>query len=535
MANGLQLTPDLTQSLTPSGLARLGQISPSAEPQPLPVPAPKQPSVLDAVMNVPGVPSQTRGDLAMHEAIVGPTREKLFAAQTAKGKFESLKEEDEARRKARLESRKADLTSEYVRSIREAPETQQLDAAIKEAENSAFIPTQENSQDLAQLFGLISVIGFAIGVGGKGHAIQAMNAMNGMLEGHRLGREDLYKREKQVFDTNMKALKTKIDAIRAKREDAMKLLALDHEAGMQKLASVYAEEGADFLKKNAELRGEGANVELLKGLLTQVEHAANISQKETDRARERAAKFEDEKRLADIRHQNRLIEIEASAKFRGRRDRTDIGLINEIRDAYPDIDEEDMGYIPPKVQEQLKGSMNSSRNIERIADYVAKHPQAVGALAAAAAKLNINAIDSLDTYEVQMSRIPMSEEATVLNKMLTTQAYADVQATGQRPTVYLDRVFKGLYSQAVTPETLLSILKERQHEADAILNPYGLGIKKRSDVDKNFPLYNRDARTYLKDFGNAPTSGTQKTTLNGREIIVRNGKWVYKDTGEEAK
>jgi len=63
------------------------------------------------------------------------------------------------------------------------------------------------------LFGLISVIGFTIGMGGKRHAMQAMSAMNGMLEGHRAGREDVYKREKGIFEEQLKALKQKSEVL----------------------------------------------------------------------------------------------------------------------------------------------------------------------------------------------------------------------------------------------------------------------------------------------------------------------------------
>ena len=33
----------------------------------------------------------------------------------------------------------------------------------------------------------------------------------------------------------------------------------------------------------------------------------------------------------------------------------------------------------------------------------------------------------------------------------------------------------------------------------------------------------------------APANAPRTATLNGRTIVVKNGKWVYQDTGEEAK
>lgn len=112
-----------------------------------------------------------------------------------------------------------------------------------------FIPTKDNVQDIASLFSLIGVIGM---VAGKGDAMKAMNAMNGMLEGHRKGRADLYKQEKQTFESNFKSMLKKHEEFRKEMEDAIKTAATDREAAMQKAELAATKAGSAIVQ--AQLR-----------------------------------------------------------------------------------------------------------------------------------------------------------------------------------------------------------------------------------------------------------------------------------------
>jgi hypothetical protein len=109
----------------------------------------------------------------------------------------------------------------------------------------AFIPTQDNVQDIAGLFSLIGVLGM---VAGKGNAMQAMNAMNGMLEGHRKGRKDLYQQERQTFEKNFQSMLRKHAEFRNEMEDAVKLAATDRDAGMQAAELAAAKAGSTIVQ-----------------------------------------------------------------------------------------------------------------------------------------------------------------------------------------------------------------------------------------------------------------------------------------------
>jgi len=112
-----------------------------------------------------------------------------------------------------------------------------------------FIPTKDTAQDIAGLFSLIGVIGMVVG---KGNAMQAMGAMNGMLEGHRKGRADLYKQQLSEFDKNFKSMLQKHAEFRKEMEDAVKLAATNKEAGMQAAELAAAKSGSEIVK--AQLR-----------------------------------------------------------------------------------------------------------------------------------------------------------------------------------------------------------------------------------------------------------------------------------------
>lgn len=95
---------------------------------------------------------------------------------------------------------------------------------------------------------MVSVMGMLLGGGGKLNAMQALNAMNGMLEGHQKGRADLYKKQATEFDKNFKSMLKKHEEFRKKMEDAIRLAAVDKEAGMSDARMAAVESGSNIIK-----------------------------------------------------------------------------------------------------------------------------------------------------------------------------------------------------------------------------------------------------------------------------------------------
>ena len=235
----------------------------------------------------------TAGETYMQS--VEPTLKELKTAEEQKLKGEKEKaiataESEATRQRALTSAAEAEATA-----LREDPARAQYESLVQEKAGAEFIPSKENAQDLAALFSLMNVIGFAIGAGGKQNAQAAMSAMNGMLEGHQKGRADLYKQQKDIFETNQKLLDKKIDGLYKFMQENTKLYAKDKLAAEANANAKFAEEGAGFLKTYYEKYGPGPTLDYMKQLVKAKEHAADLTDREKTRAEQQAARLQQQR------------------------------------------------------------------------------------------------------------------------------------------------------------------------------------------------------------------------------------------------
>ena len=158
-----------------------------------------------------------------------------------------------------------------------------------------FVPTKETADDLVVLFSLVNVMGFLIGGAGKENSQAAMSAMNGMLEGHQKGRADLYKQELSEFDKNFKAMVQKHAEFRKRYEDAVKLAAVDKEAGVAQAELVATEYGSEVVKAKAKKGDILGGLEILNSGLNAVKEAQKRVEKIEDEANKRQYELDKEK------------------------------------------------------------------------------------------------------------------------------------------------------------------------------------------------------------------------------------------------
>jgi hypothetical protein len=180
--------------------------------------------------------------------------------------LETRKAESEAKRTSEQAQEKVRGTEELTQrqAEREAPIREQKSVIDKALMDEHFAPSKENLQDQAALFSLINVIGFAIGTGGKQNAVQAMYAMNGMLEGHQKGRSDLFKQEQVKFEKNFKALQQKATFLETELRHSLEEFTRDKRAADERASAAFASAGADFMKIYAEKNGLVAAYERAK-------------------------------------------------------------------------------------------------------------------------------------------------------------------------------------------------------------------------------------------------------------------------------
>ena len=166
------------------------------------------------------------------------------------------------------------LAQKSAKDIRALPEREALKTKREEFAEMTFAPTKDNAQDLASLFSLVNVIGMAVGGGGKQNAQQAMYAMNGMLEGYQKGRADLYRKEKDSFDKNFKAMQEAVKTLEKDYEEAVKMYQYDKEAGEIARKLALARSGSPLFKAMEDRVGMVGTLNAIKELRSSVDKGA---------------------------------------------------------------------------------------------------------------------------------------------------------------------------------------------------------------------------------------------------------------------
>ena len=181
------------------------------------------PSVLKPTAKQTPLGSQDKGQEYL--AQIEPEMEELKKSTLAKSEIDTAQREQQARSLATKQESLSKATTAQREAIEGSAPYKEEKTVQEQLKNAAFVPRQDNAQDLATLFSLINVLGFAIGSGGKGNAMQALSAMDGLAKGYQQGRVDLYKKEKDLFDTSMKTLKTKSDVLSKQVQEIVELAA----------------------------------------------------------------------------------------------------------------------------------------------------------------------------------------------------------------------------------------------------------------------------------------------------------------------
>jgi hypothetical protein len=246
------------------------------------------------------------------------------------------------------------------------PEAQQLKQKREQFTNLTFVPTRDNAEDLAKLFSLIGVIGVAIGGRGRGAALQAMTSMNGMLEGYRRGRADLYKQQLGEFDRSLKTIQQQISTLEKQLTEAVKLKALDREAGELAIDAAIASADSPLLKAIAAKQGPVAALAHVRATGKDFNTLITLKNQQQDRAEQRKARQEDQKALREFQTSERV----AREQFQARQSATEAARknlqvvqtpqgprvmdISQLPRATPD---ELAGAIPFKAAGKLSGGL----------------------------------------------------------------------------------------------------------------------------------------------------------------------------------
>jgi hypothetical protein len=225
-----------------------------------------------------------------------------LAVQSAE--FEGLTKKEAATRAAEVAKGERQLAEERATTL-EQPALRQERTQLRQELGKPFVPTQENAQEMATIFSFIGVLGFALGAGGKNNSIQAMSAMNGMMEGYKQGNIARYEKEKDIFLNNVKSLTTKISAIDSELDDIAQLASISYDKGMAKLKEVALQNEADFLIKYSDKVGLPKTIEYVKSLKASNDKNIDRLEKELARVATAEQKFQNDKIMEAIRQAGR--------------------------------------------------------------------------------------------------------------------------------------------------------------------------------------------------------------------------------------
>lgn len=368
-----------------------------------------------------------------------------------------------------------------------------------------FQPTQDNIQDIAGLFSAVGIIGAMIGGGGRNSAMNALSSMTGMLDGWKKGRADLFKQEKVKFDAELNRIKLEKDTLIQKLSMIEKEYSRNKDKAEQDFQVVLAEYNSPILKKMANLGG----------LKRTVEYANNTLGKSVDKAVELSnsmtlqnSKFEQEKQLESIRQKNRLKVEEIKSKSK-----TGPGLLKPSAKAAEGY--QSVNILKADLQD-IKKDLNDPELAKMLNQYRAE------AFA--------------------------TEESKVLNQLITSDIPDKLQkflvkVRDIRNNYYLDMSGKAVtggealrnYGTVPQPgddqKTMLNKIEGMERRVEQKI--------KQSQQLFGFPDIGSVAGTKTNLQANqvyeVPEQDSGRHYLNNRPIVVRNGKWVYEDTGEVAQ
>lgn len=434
--------------------------------------------------------------------------------------FEGLKERQKATDVAGMAAGELDLKKRMQEQVA-APELRAERQEAVEQISRPFVPTRENVADMAGLFSLISVIGFAIGLGGKNHAMAAMSAMNGMMEGHRQGREDLYKKEKDLFESNVKSLKTRIDTINAEIADVEKLAAIDYDKGMSAFKYIAAKNDADFLSKYVDKVGLPKTIELLKTLEKQAQTTVDKMRQEETRAHEK-----------EIDRKNRLQPSYTFVEKEGKVYAINTKNPADIREVSGDLAGGVKAFSPAgkgggvqatseRVMQQDIG--NAVFNLKDLAALGKSEGKIPGGSAAFANSFKGDLTADIRRYiETQV----IDANPQTIDALMTNLAFDIASAqTGGRGQLS-DTKVKAVVSQMPLESQPESTKKARWRAV----------LVRVEEANKTLPESKQiEIPKAVKDYfgggessgGGAPKEGDTGTSNSGRPIVYRNGKWEY--------
>ena len=194
-----------------------------------------------------------------------PAQKGVLQAEEEQEAFKQFGEQTKREQDSMLSAGKVQAIQKFAEEREPAELNEQLDTYVKE-QAKPFIPTEKTAGDLGLIFTLTTILGFAIGGGAKGSAQAALSAQNGMLEGYQKGDMDAYKKQKDIFEQNQKALAKAVEGLKYELAQAEKTASVDKDLAMAQAEKAAVTYGGDAFKEYVKKNGIPKSAEHAKSL-----------------------------------------------------------------------------------------------------------------------------------------------------------------------------------------------------------------------------------------------------------------------------
>ena len=508
--------------------------------------------------------------------------EAQIAAARATREYEEAKRTQSKGETAAKEAREAAVYAEYKPRLT--------------APYESFKPTGDTASSLASLGLMIGMLGAMGGKKGLTSATGAMNAIAGMMTGYQEGSKEKYNKERQIFEENLKIAQQNHALIEKEFERAVKYAKYDLTGATNAMIKSSLARGDTTTAKSIETRGlmptasewsQGTRkilgpLEDAKKKMYEAEDARIRAEGETkalaaQRLQEKEAQDAELKKYTIQKAQKEA--TEGTVAERAAKDTADFIVRNKqlpktgaemaaVQKYYPEYqvtrpEYRVGGFVAQALGEDaIKGftgsegakalskiseatdGINRAERVQKLAqDPAIKY----GSVAAYTQKLeqqiranmqSFSSDESVAREEIRqiINSIPIdpNDKNAVFAKESAFVALAIER--GERggtvlPVGFIKALGPLLDPKQFTKESYLSILEGRKEDLMESLTSFGFGeneIKKLTDQRKK--LSGRESRE-----SQPITESPPEKMFKGRVITVRDGKWVYKDSGEEAK
>lgn len=399
-----------------------------------------------------------------------------------------------------------DVFAAKERELVESPE-------YRQKEIPAFEPSSANLEDIRNVLGLSIVAGFLTGGASKRSGMAAMAALNGAVEGFRQGRQDVYKRELDVFTKNVEAIKENNRQTLDRFNRAMNLLQTDRKAAEGELKIL-----------EAETQNSVAAAAMRQGMYKQASEALNKAVEGSDRATQT------------------MLQLKQQAEMARERMQLQRELANQSNQLRRDLAE----------MKQQQGSLKPGADVTKkfVSDnvLVADINDLIKDLQNPALKQKIQSTRPLEWA---------AEQSQILNQAVQTERDPDVRQfmtkiIRMRNKYYLDQSGKAVTGAEAlrnygavpqpgdTPEVIDEKMKIMSKGVQDTINVYrqmftGLpaiqvqpGMNTGVAAGERINPYATATPTIVQQPAQAgPQEGQKSTSKSGKPIVFRNGNWEY--------